>query len=192
MLLRNFLLTSSSLSVRGNFLPAGNTPLILGVHQTPTNFPPALVQELSTGDSVTKTSEGSSDRHLSSVSMPGSKRKRVNSYETPKSGKRMAPVRMPSMRGSFDEVEEITDVQSPSMGQLVHQPTENGFETVLFDDSGPTDWDGTVKPDEVGDALPNFLDLDVEDSLPPLNSLPQGTDMDAFAQRMEDFQESTY
>ncbi|KAJ8902911.1 hypothetical protein NDN08_006229 [Rhodosorus marinus] len=169
-----------------------NTPLILGVQQTPSNFPPALVQELSTGDSVTKTSEGSSERQLSNVSMPGSKRRRVNSYETPKSAKRIAPVRMPSMRGSMDEVEEFTDVQSPSMGQLVHQPTENGFETVLFDDSGPADWDGTVKPDEVGDALPNFLDLDVEDNLPPLNSLPQGTDMDAFAQRMEDFQESTY
>lgn len=43
------------------------------------------------------------------------------------------------------------------------------------------------------DAMDDFLDMDLgSQCFPPLASLPQGTDIEAFAQCMEDFQDSAY
>mmetsp|Transcript_6240 Transcript_6240/g.18831 ORF Transcript_6240/g.18831 Transcript_6240/m.18831 type:complete len:445 (+) Transcript_6240:142-1476(+) len=74
-------------------------------------------------------------------------------------------------------------------GQTYHQPTENGFETVFYDDPEPVTW--TSKGDE--EMLDEILNIDDAGSnFPPLNNLPNGTDVDAFAQRMEDFQDAAY
>mmetsp|Transcript_6241 Transcript_6241/g.18833 ORF Transcript_6241/g.18833 Transcript_6241/m.18833 type:complete len:497 (+) Transcript_6241:142-1632(+) len=186
--------TAQKLMSQLSGLDSGNLPANL----PPSNsFPPASVQELTGTETLPQELVAPVVGDLTGVSLsssPDLKKRRISDENIQPNG--------PQMKSEFD----VTPANAPpgppdggnglgsaqgvkGTGQTYHQPTENGFETVFYDDPEPVTW--TSKGDE--EMLDEILNIDDAGSnFPPLNNLPNGTDVDAFAQRMEDFQDAAY